>query len=571
MRMTTERWFGMRSYGLAACLALLVAFGASAQTPRAGESIDVSIVNVDVQVTDKKGNRVTGLSVADFEVRENGKLQPITNFSEYASAAATASVSVEGAASAKPAAAAEPRARRTVVLFFEPVTLPAFRSKELFDSIRQLVRRVVGKGDQISIVTFVRRTRVRQEFTDDMAAIDLALDQLEKESTGVAGNPIDDNRRLVQEEVELDKEFERMAADAGMPSLIEAPSFTAIAAAKRQLFLIKQKVFALETLMHSISGAEGKKIILMATRRFGLYAGVEYFGGTVPGQYRQDLDTTTYRQSLVRTANAQGVTIYPIHPEGLLWDSPDASVTGNDRIRTSTLEEDLGRTGIDNQVLQNESAAMEEVAHATGGVTAWGSRDIAKLLPRVSDDLEAYYSLGYRMPGTGKDSTRTIVVKTRNPDYVVRSRRQAVEKSDVTKMKDRVMANLFQRVPGSSAEIPFDVVLGKIKKDGRNRWTVPLKVRVPIRALTMLPRGSNEAGEFSVYLVTGGKLGVMSEVDRKTQPFEVPTSDREKAAASHFTYELDLTVDQLVERLSIGVLDEVGKEYGLKRFTLPKR
>ena len=272
----------------------------------------------------------------------------------------------------------------------------------------------------------------------------------------------------------------------------------------------------------------------------------------------------------MRSANAQGITIYPVHPEGLQWSAPDPSVSGQSRMESS-LEDDLGRAGIDNLVLQNESAALKEVADATGGVTAWGSANIAKLLPRVTDDLETYYSLGYRTPLTGRDSTRSIVVKTKNPAYVVRSRRQVVEKSDTTQMKDRVMANLFQRVSSSSMSIPFDVAVGEVKKTGRNRWSIPLKLRVPIRSLTMLPKGRVEQGEFSVFVVTGGGLGVMSEVDRHSQPFEVASAELEHAKSSYFTYELSLSVDQLVDRLSVGVMDEVGKEYGLKRFSLPKR
>ena len=54
----------------------------AAEGPRMGETIDVSIVNVDAIVTDKQGNRVRGLTRNDFEIFESGKLQPITNFTE---------------------------------------------------------------------------------------------------------------------------------------------------------------------------------------------------------------------------------------------------------------------------------------------------------------------------------------------------------------------------------------------------------------------------------------------------------------------------------------------------------
>src|SRR3954453_16818045 len=58
----------------------------AAEGPRMGETIDVSIVNVDAIVTDKQGNRVAGLTKDDFEIFENGKLQPVTNFTGFEAA-----------------------------------------------------------------------------------------------------------------------------------------------------------------------------------------------------------------------------------------------------------------------------------------------------------------------------------------------------------------------------------------------------------------------------------------------------------------------------------------------------
>ena len=54
------------------------------------ESIDVSVVNVDVVVIDKSGRRITGLSRDDFELREDGKPVEITNFFAVANDVMTA-------------------------------------------------------------------------------------------------------------------------------------------------------------------------------------------------------------------------------------------------------------------------------------------------------------------------------------------------------------------------------------------------------------------------------------------------------------------------------------------------
>src|SRR5947208_1513310 len=98
--------------------------------PGLGETIEVSIVNVDVFVTDSNGKRVRGLTKDDFEVFENGVKQPISNFAEYTGE----TTSAQGAAAAAPAAAPAPasRQKRTIVLFLERFFVPPQQNKPLF-------------------------------------------------------------------------------------------------------------------------------------------------------------------------------------------------------------------------------------------------------------------------------------------------------------------------------------------------------------------------------------------------------------------------------------------------------
>jgi len=556
-----------RRYALFACVlhCLLLQAGASAQQ-RAGETIEVSIVNVDVHVTDKKGHRVPGLTAEDFEIRENGRVQPITNFAEYASAIGVEDVSIDPAAVA--AGSPPPSARRTIVIFIEPVALAGFRAKELYDSIRDLVRRSVRPGDGAAIATWTTVLRTRVPLTDDVATLTSMLDVLEKESTGVPGNPGEEVRRRQAESDAFDQEKAAFLAEKGisLPAGAGGASWDARSAAKHQLFQIRNKTSALESLMQSISGVEGRKIIVMATQRFGWYAGAEFFGGTVPVEYRAELDTSSYRSSLIRNANALGITLYPIHPEGLAW-TPFGDAVSKSYPRNEV--QDLQRGSLDNAVLLNETTALGEIAADTGGLMAWGSKDIAAVLPRVTDDMNAYYSLAYRTRGAREDVTRAITVRTKNPDYVVRARRQFVEKSDTSRMKDRVVASLYQDLGGAS--IPIDVHLGKLSQSGRNRWSAPLTIRIPIGKLTTLREANGETGAFSVFVVTGAVLGTKSEVERRTQPFTIPIADLRRARASTFKYELVLQLDRTSDRIAVGILDETSKEFGLMRATIPPR
>jgi hypothetical protein len=100
-------------------------------------------------------------------------------------------------------------------------------------------------------------------------------------------------------------------------------------------------------------------------------------------------------------------------------------------------------------------------------------------------------------------------------------------------------------------------------KVSRRTQTAPLKIRIPIKALTLLPQGDKHSGAFTVYAITGGRLGDVSEVTRRTQTFDIPAGDLDRARAGHFTYNFDVIVNDKTQQLAVGVLDEVSKEYGV--------
>ncbi|MGA7990645.1 MAG: hypothetical protein WCC53_04365, partial [Thermoanaerobaculia bacterium] len=74
--------------GLAVLLAALLApsRGAVAQVPanapRVSGSVETSVLELDVVVTDKEGRPISGLGPADFEVRIDKRPVEITNFYE---------------------------------------------------------------------------------------------------------------------------------------------------------------------------------------------------------------------------------------------------------------------------------------------------------------------------------------------------------------------------------------------------------------------------------------------------------------------------------------------------------
>jgi VWFA-related protein len=539
------------------------------QAPQLGETLDISIVNVDVFVTDRDGNRVHGLTQKDFEIYENGKLQPISNFAEYAGDAERGTVSVDAGAQPEPEAAPAPREKRTVLLFFEQTRLPAFAVEKLVKSVKQMVHGIIGPDDAVSIVLWSPGGIVHTEFTNDLSLFDRALDRVA--------------RYAVKAEIDVAAQQQEDLADAlmfeegiaALSSTVEGTSplppagpetNTAVNLYMMQAYNEMQvRVAAINSAIDSMSGIDGKKILLLATRRLGEVAGAEYAFAAgakyLPIQLRQTYGAEHLTDSIIANANASGITIYPVNLPGLGPVSNDAS-----RNLTPEFGNDHGAAYL---TLINENVSLQNIAQKTGGAMAAGAVDIVSLLPRIADDVTDYYSLAYRVPSTGGDFTRNVEVKTRNRNYVVRARRQFVEKSDDTRMRDRLRATLFRAKQDSQVHIA--ATAGEPKKT-RGVSTLPVTVRIPIGDLTLLPQGgAKHAGKFSVYVAAASDLSRLSDVTQKSQPFEIADAQLDAAKASHFTYDLEVRVNAETKYLAVGVLDEVGRSYGLLRLDLQEK
>lgn len=560
---------------LAASIAVLP-LSAQQQMP-AGATIDVSIINVDVFVTDRRGNRVHGLTRDDFEIRENGKLQPITNFAEYAPAQvarrSAGEMTVTQSAEATPRSSEVPDVpevprKRTIVIFVEVGRQPSARVRETFAALRDFVRKGVRPGDAAAVVAFDTRLSTRQPFTDDPAALEQALAKLEKENIGAASSPRDAMRRAI----ELDEDAGQLLSNlpdqrpkAPPVSLVESQRKWAEMNALVQL---RTKGAALTSIMESMSGADGKKIMVLALQRFGLNPSFDVTAEVTNPTFALDAQVEEVRQTVMRTANANGVTLYPLYTPGLQWGS--AADGQEQRIAHMAIdhERDLVRLASDNAALTNHTASLIQVAQETGGLMAAGPAGIVDLLPRVVDDLDSYYSLAYRATPTGQDVRRKIVVTAKNGAYVVRSRRAVVERSDDTQMKNRVVANLFQPLAGV---IPIRVELGEIRKAPAKRRAVRLTIRVPLGALVQQTNDAVATGSFSVFVGSGQQFGVVSPIERRVQPYAFKIAELEQARRADFTYNVTIEVDRDATVLSVGVRDDVSKEYGLAFIDLPDR
>jgi VWFA-related protein len=152
------------------------------------ETVNVSVVNVDVYVTDKKGEPIRGLSKDDFEIFENGKPVEITNFFAVQGGK---SVYAPGEEPPPPAAAGPPGAPRAepgmpedqrlrLIIYIDNFNLQPFNRNRVMRDLRAFLGTHVGRDDQVMLVTYDRELHVRAPFTSDASLNANRLLELEK-------------------------------------------------------------------------------------------------------------------------------------------------------------------------------------------------------------------------------------------------------------------------------------------------------------------------------------------------------------------------------------------------------
>jgi VWFA-related protein len=528
---------------------LLFVLGATPpQIPSLGETMEVSIVNVDVVVTDRAGKRVRGLTRDDFEIFDNGVKQQISNFAEYTSGDVTVSASPRSEVSAPP-----PQ-KRTVVLFLERMRLPSFEAESFVAGIRRSLQAIVRPGDSVALVFWSRGRTLR---VDGLEKVDAMLGGIARDFIGAEVDDLALARQLVAEAAEFEEEAADFRAEQGLGGT-EASTDDGTDSALEILRMrawsdMVARVGAIDAAISSIAAEEGKKILILAPRALGdvVVPPLTNERPTDPW-VKAKYGTDKLMRPVLENANASGVTIYTLFAPRIRVGVPDATT----REAQNPVADQLR--------LLNESVSLGAIAAKTGGLFAMSVSDAIKLLPRIEEDVTDYYSLAFRGDGKPGDRVRNIVVKAKSADYDVRSRRQYVEKTDKSRMHDRVIAALAHE-PADRFDITAKT--GPVAK-ARGRETVPLSIRIPVDALTLVPERGRRAGAFSVFVVAGSSEGTTTDVIHKVQPFEI--SDAQVPRDGHFTYTLDVVIDKRMDRLAVGVLDEVSKEFALLRVPIAK-
>src|SRR5580692_69112 len=167
------------------------------QTPAIRASSD--LVRIDVEVTDKSGKPVKGLTPEQFSISENGRTQKISIFTfqdiekmETVQSDDTKPIVVAIDSPNTPAATEaisdQVRDRRMLVLFFDLTSMETDDIIRAHDAARKFVQEQMTRADLVSVVSFGTNLSVLANFTNDKNALNNAI---AKVVPGVSSNLAD--------------------------------------------------------------------------------------------------------------------------------------------------------------------------------------------------------------------------------------------------------------------------------------------------------------------------------------------------------------------------------------------
>lgn len=539
------------------------------------ESIDVSVVNVDVVVTDRSGRRVSGLTQDDFELREDGKPVAISNFYAVAGEQAAASPQAGGAAapSATPANTAEPNPvpeeqRLYLTLFIDNHNLPAQARNQLLPALEKFLSTKMRPDDRLMLVSYDGDLDIRLTPTNDAASVVAEIDKLAKKAN--LGTHASLERRQVLNQLNTATPDLGPDAGGGGPGgggqtanqiAAESDALSTISSirtmAEKEFTQTRTTLATMSQLVDALSGLPGRKVFLYVGGGMSLRPGdaiMRAFLNKYPRMASQfnvtifdgmEQDTTRLFEQLVQRANAHRVTFYTLGaPSGV----SRASAEWADNSSYGADLESLDRV--------NVQAPLETLAAGTGGLAIYDPSDPSALMNRMREDFESYYSLGYVPNHKADGKTHKLEVLTRDRSLKARYREGFRAETAAERAASRTLSAMVLGVEQN----PLDVALEfeDEVKDKKGNSVLSVLVKFPMAKLVLLPQEHVHEGRIKVFVGARDDQGRTSPITEVPVPIRIPNDQLLTALGQTATFRVQVAVRPGEQVIAVSVRDELG-------------
>jgi len=530
-------------------------------------------VVVDVIVTDKKGQAVSGLTAADFKVFENNTEQKIVTFVPPLGAASVSErdKSIQKPGAGIPAAsppgnasaalptsgsAVEREARTIAEIHFITMVLDLGdlqpgHIKRACDSAAAYVRKDVAAEDLVAVYFVDQSLHLALAFTSDKQQVLATLDRLGGHTS--EGRITTTQRQETEQEIaELNEEiYGGATADSGlgMGATPAAPASgppaagaggSGVGAGAAEVQMEKIEMAALMKFLWSQSTVQAKAVLLALRAIAQAYQGLPGRKNVVVFSegFLHSPDAATELEAVIDAANRANVAFYVIDAGGLAAEAydagnkmpPDPGGTRDayrmanwgqyDQISTGLHKFDwAAHLGVDS--LHED---LGEVAGATGGLMMKNQNDLLKGLETVDRDLREFYTLVYQPGDTNYDGAfRHIKVEALKANLHLRYRQGywAIPPGEEAMMTPAA-AQLLAAIENGSLKPAFAPELNAallVARDGK--FEAPVRVSLPGKVVNLERADDRYRGVATLVLVARDRAGTIAAVHQRSLTFDL--------------------------------------------------
>ena len=565
-------------------LCFLVTLPAVAQSPEATdlayqEIINVEVVNVDVYVIDKKGRPVTGLTAENFQLFVDNDPVLLTNFLAVADGTQHVDPLATPASDATPATESNRRVESPepalkplhLVLFVDNLnTRPGGRQRVL-KQLKKFISRDLQPQDQVMVVNFDRSLNVHLPFTTDHQAVKLALTELLE--VPALGFRQDRLRVSVMEQVTA-------------VGCEEGPSFARGFSA--QIYAdVDSSILALESLIGSLGGLDGKKALFYISDGLQTRAGEEVFY-MLAGRCLNDVSrlmamsseydhTASFRQ-LTAHANSNRVTLFPIEvlgittptssiieigPRQMAWTGERGS--SSDTAGPASIPLNPGGSPgptesiLDQMMAANRQGSLIYMSEQTGGQAVLNANNVLPDLSRIDGRMRNYYSLGFQRPQRGDGRVYPLRVTVNRPQSTIMYRRSFADLPWEERMADRLQALVaFDGYWDNPLQVDVETLdVGDIEK---GVYKAKIRMSLPAAGLLLTPTDDGrQTGSLQLLLASQTDAGSLTNVQRVSFPLAFSTTQLQDHPELNTVHYLEITQRKGSHSLALAVLDEAAR------------
>lgn len=549
------------SYGWMAILVPLLAVPVVAQDGPEdfGEVLEVRVVNVEVVVTDRDGQRVTGLGRDDFRLRVAGREVPIEYFTEIRDGRAAEAREAPKASTGEVAPAPEAMAPgepvpTSFLVFLDEMFMVGTRRDRVLKRLEEQLA-LLGPQDRMAVVTYDGRhlevltgwtapgPHLRSVLKDARERPVHGLKRIAERRSLLSGSEERAGQRTAFREELAAGQRESFGRDVSTRLAAEQRAYAELLAA--QLGCVAD---ASAGAMRAFAEAPGRKVMLL------LSGGWHFDPAEAAADHDQARASVADRdvpggeeifEPLVETANLLGYTLYPIDVPGL--EGQNNLVTRAAPASGITEETPTGGGA----GLLGEHATQTTLLHLasrTGGKALLNNlRDEALELPVA--DTRSYYWLGFTHAWERDDEVHRLDIEVLRPGLTARSRRSLLDLSRDAEVAARLESYLFL---GPPEDLLLPVRVREIEKAGRKLVRVSLTLAIPVRAVTFFPRGDGFEATLDLRMLAVDEAGGRSETP--SVPLQL-TAEEPPSPDGHVRYDTEITLRDAPHEVVLSVHD----------------